>query len=83
MGDLNMMFQKQLDLKEGPNSITFSLSTSGAIACTARVFLWDAEDQIVVSDIDGTITKYGCLHYILHELTPPLVGLMRWAMSSP
>lgn len=26
--------------------------------CTARIFVWDAADQIVVSDIDGTITKW-------------------------
>jgi phosphatidate phosphatase LPIN len=27
-------------------------------ACTARIFVWDAADQIVISDIDGTITKW-------------------------
>lgn len=53
--------QKSLDLKKGANSITFSLS-SGVVACTARIFLWDAHDHIVVSDIDGTITKYAFIH---------------------
>lgn len=48
---------KQLDLKSGANSITFSLSASGVVACTARIFVWDHTDSIVVSDIDGTITK--------------------------
>jgi phosphatidate phosphatase LPIN len=49
---------KQLDLKPGANSVTFSLSASGVVACTARIFVWDHTDSIVVSDIDGTITKY-------------------------
>lgn len=48
---------KQLDLKPGANTITFSLSASGVVACTARIFVWDHSDLIVVSDIDGTITK--------------------------
>lgn len=48
---------KQLDLKPGANTITFSLSASGVVACTARIFVWDHADMIVVSDIDGTITK--------------------------
>jgi len=49
---------KQLDLKPGANAVTFSLSASGVAACTARIFVWDHTDSIVVSDIDGTITKY-------------------------
>lgn len=48
---------KQLDLKPGANTVTFSLSASGVVACTARIFVWDHTDLIVVSDIDGTITK--------------------------
>ncbi|KAL0950260.1 hypothetical protein HGRIS_010241 [Hohenbuehelia grisea] len=48
---------KSLNLKPGANSITFSLSASGVIACTARIFVWDSTDLVVVSDIDGTITK--------------------------
>ena len=48
---------KQLDLKPGTNTVTFSLSASGVVACTARIFVWDHTDLIVVSDIDGTITK--------------------------
>jgi len=55
---------KQLHLKKGANTITFSLSASGAVACTARIFLWDSSDQIVVSDIDGTITKSDALGHV-------------------
>lgn len=49
--------QKSLDLKPGANTITFSLSATGVAACTARIFVWDHADKVVVSDIDGTITK--------------------------
>ncbi|KAK7054133.1 nuclear elongation and deformation protein 1 [Favolaschia claudopus] len=55
---------KQLNLKPGPNSITFSLSTSGTIACTARIFVWDSTDVVLVSDIDGTITKSDALGHV-------------------
>ncbi|KAL5527740.1 hypothetical protein ACEPAG_6541 [Sanghuangporus baumii] len=55
---------KQLDLKPGKNLITFSLSASGATACTASIFLWEETDSIVVSDIDGTITKSDALGHV-------------------
>lgn len=50
---------KQLNLKPGPNTIQFSVmsSYSGFAVVSARIFLWDDTDQIVISDIDGTITK--------------------------
>lgn len=57
--------QRQLKLKRGANSITFSLTVTGAIACNARVFLWDSTDQVVVSDIDGTITKSDTLGHVM------------------
>ncbi|KAF8622140.1 hypothetical protein AX15_007266 [Amanita polypyramis BW_CC] len=55
---------KSLDLKPGTNTITFSLSASGVIACTARIFVWEHTDQIVISDIDGTITKSDGLGHV-------------------
>lgn len=55
---------KALNLKQGPNIITFSLSASGAIACTARIFVWDHTDHVVISDIDGTITKSDGLGHV-------------------
>ncbi|KAG9317850.1 Lipin/Ned1/Smp2-domain-containing protein [Chiua virens] len=56
---------KSLNLKPGANSITFSLSTTGASGCAARIFVWDSTNQVVVSDIDGTITKSDGLGHIL------------------
>ncbi|KAI0080626.1 LNS2-domain-containing protein [Panus rudis PR-1116 ss-1] len=55
---------KSLDLKAGPNTVTFSLSSTGVAACTAKLFVWDHTDQIVVSDIDGTITKSDALGHV-------------------
>ncbi|KIY46600.1 LNS2-domain-containing protein, partial [Fistulina hepatica ATCC 64428] len=55
---------KALNLKPGPNAITFSLATSGSIACTARIFVWDSSDLVLVSDIDGTITKSDGLGHV-------------------
>ncbi|EGO27614.1 hypothetical protein SERLADRAFT_446852 [Serpula lacrymans var. lacrymans S7.9] len=55
---------KSLDLKSGANTITFSLSTTGVPVCTARIFVWDSTDHVVVSDIDGTITKSDGLGHI-------------------
>jgi phosphatidate phosphatase LPIN len=52
--------QKSLQLKHGANKIIFSVSSSysGVASCTARIFLWEEEDRVVISDIDGTITKW-------------------------
>ncbi|KAI0650498.1 Lipin/Ned1/Smp2-domain-containing protein [Trametes meyenii] len=55
---------KSLNLKSGANSVTFSLSATGVAACTARLFVWDYADSVVVSDIDGTITKSDALGHV-------------------
>ncbi|KAH9978528.1 Lipin/Ned1/Smp2-domain-containing protein [Lactifluus volemus] len=53
-----------LDLRPGANTITFSLSSSGVVACAARIFMWEHTDTVVVSDIDGTITKSDALGHM-------------------
>ncbi|KAI9068467.1 LNS2-domain-containing protein [Trametes sanguinea] len=55
---------KSLNLKSGANSVTFSLSSTGVAACSARLFVWDWTDLVVVSDIDGTITKSDALGHV-------------------
>ena len=56
----NSLQQKMLNLHPGPNTIIFSATSSysGQATCSARIFLWEATDQVVISDIDGTITKF-------------------------
>lgn len=57
---------KSLNLRKGSNSITFSVTSSysGVATCSARIFLWESKHKIVVSDIDGTITKSDALGHV-------------------
>ncbi|GAA6038625.1 hypothetical protein JCM8097_009453 [Rhodosporidiobolus ruineniae] len=57
---------KELKLKKGMNTISFSVrsSYSGYATCTSRVFLWESDFQVVISDIDGTITKSDALGHV-------------------
>lgn len=45
---------KALDLKPGANTMSFSVNKA---TCTATMYLWSGNTPIVISDIDGTITK--------------------------
>ena len=45
---------KALDLKPGANNMSFSVNRA---ICTATMYLWNGNVPIVISDIDGTITK--------------------------
>ncbi|KAI5481481.1 lipin 1 [Pseudohyphozyma bogoriensis] len=57
---------KELNLKKGMNVITFSVrsSYSGYATCSSRIFLWESDFQVVISDIDGTITKSDALGHV-------------------
>ncbi|GEM06033.1 lipin 1 [Rhodotorula toruloides] len=57
---------KSLKLKKGMNNISFSVrsSYSGIATCTSRIFLWESDFQVVISDIDGTITKSDALGHV-------------------
>ena len=52
-------FQKSLKLKNGPNDVVFSVTTQyqGTCRCEGTIYLWNWDDKVVISDIDGTITK--------------------------
>uniref|UniRef100_A0A1D1XMY3 phosphatidate phosphatase n=1 Tax=Anthurium amnicola TaxID=1678845 RepID=A0A1D1XMY3_9ARAE len=60
-----------LNLKEGQNLVTFSFSTAmlGRQQVDARIYLWKWNTRIVISDVDGTITKSDVLGQFM-----PLVG---------
>ncbi|KAF9622514.1 hypothetical protein IFM89_031918 [Coptis chinensis] len=60
-----------LNLKEGRNVITFTFSTAmlGKQQVDARIYLWKWDTRIVVSDVDGTITRSDVLGQFM-----PLVG---------
>ncbi|XP_014342938.1 phosphatidate phosphatase LPIN2 isoform X2 [Latimeria chalumnae] len=61
---------KSLNLKDGPNDVVFSVTTQyqGTCRCQATIFLWNWDDKIIISDIDGTITKSDALGHILPQL---------------
>jgi phosphatidate phosphatase LPIN len=48
-----------MNLKRGPNRVTFTVTSElqGTKQVSSTLYLWTQEDNIVVSDIDGTITK--------------------------
>lgn len=52
--------QEKLNLREGPNKVMFSVTTQyqGTCRCEATIYLWNWDARVVISDIDGTITKY-------------------------
>jgi len=70
-------FQAQLNLREGTNEAVFSVTTAyqGTTRCKCNIYRWRYDDKIVISDIDGTITKSDVLGHIL-----PIVG-KDWAQS--
>lgn len=54
------LLQGSLKLREGLNDITFSITTQyqGTCRCEGTIYLWNWDDKIIISDIDGTITKF-------------------------
>ncbi|KAK9157934.1 hypothetical protein Scep_004508 [Stephania cephalantha] len=66
-----------LNLKDGQNMITFSFSTRvlGTQQVDAHIYLWKWNARIVISDVDGTITKSDVLGQFM-----PLVG-KDWTQS--
>ncbi|XP_008308631.1 phosphatidate phosphatase LPIN1 isoform X1 [Cynoglossus semilaevis] len=59
-----------LQLKEGPNDVVFSVTTQyqGTCRCHGTIYLWNWADKIIISDIDGTITRSDTLGHILPTL---------------
>ncbi|MBZ3882237.1 Phosphatidate phosphatase LPIN3 [Sciurus carolinensis] len=61
---------RRLNLHEGANDVVFSVTTQyqGTCRCKATIYLWKWDDKVVISDIDGTITKSDALGHILPQL---------------
>lgn len=51
---------KRLNLNFGMNVVKFSVTNAiqGTTVIEANIFLFDYRTKFVISDIDGTITKY-------------------------
>ncbi|OQE89737.1 hypothetical protein PENNAL_c0013G02533 [Penicillium nalgiovense] len=56
---------KALELKPGANTMSFSVNRA---VCTANMYLWNGNTPIVISDIDGTITKSDALGHVLNMI---------------
>lgn len=56
---LNSKQIESLNLKDGMNEVVFSVTTAyqGTSRCKCYLFRWKYDDKVVISDIDGTITK--------------------------
>ena len=54
---------KSLGLKPGPNPMSFTVNRA---TCQAYMYLWRHDVPIVISDIDGTITKSDALGHVLN-----------------
>lgn len=50
---------KELNLKPGENKATFTVTSKmqGVSTIQCHIFLWNHDDQVVISDVDGTITR--------------------------
>ncbi|XP_047156468.1 phosphatidate phosphatase PAH2 isoform X3 [Vigna umbellata] len=60
---------ESLNLKEGRNTITFSFSTAmGNRQVDAQIYLWKWNTRIVISDVDGTITRKMATSYFFSVL---------------
>lgn len=56
-----------LNLKVGVNHIKFTVNSplQGTKSVTATLYLWPSDAKIVISDVDGTITKSDALGHIM------------------
>lgn len=68
-----------MNLSKGKNSLSFSVTSSfaGKATCTAHMYFWNYDVPVVISDIDGTITKYSL--YMIRLI----VDLMLWDIFIP
>ncbi|KAL5615414.1 hypothetical protein BROUX41_005461 [Berkeleyomyces rouxiae] len=56
---------KALNLKNGENVMSFTVNRA---TCQAYMFLWKYDSPVVISDIDGTITKSDALGHVLNMI---------------
>jgi len=77
---LNITREKldQYNLRFGCNEISFSLTTQfqGTTRCSCNAFVWAKSEKVVISDIDGTITRSDVRGMIL-----PMIGINDWAQG--
>lgn len=62
---------QSLNLREGRNEIKFIVTSrlQGTQEISSNIYLWDHNTKLVISDVDGTITRSDALGHIL-----PMIG---------
>ena len=58
---------QRMNLKDGRNEITFECANGTKLKCD--LYLWSSDSKIVISDIDGTITRSDVLGQLM-----PMIG---------
>ena len=56
---------KALDLQPGENAMSFTVNKA---TCSGFMYLWKHETPVVISDIDGTITKSDALGHVFNMI---------------
>ena len=58
---------ESLNLQPGENLITFSVKSrlQGEQKVSGKIFLWDYRTKIVISDVDGTITRSDVMGHVM------------------
>ena len=58
---------QSLNLKEGENTVEFIVKNNllGEKSINGRIFLWNYDSKIIISDVDGTVTKSDMLGHLL------------------
>ena len=56
-----------MNLQPGENLITFSVSSrlQGEQKVSGKIFLWDYRSKVVISDVDGTITRSDVMGHVM------------------
>ena len=64
---------QSLPLQPNVNTLSFSITTAfqGTTTVTSKLYLWGASARVVISDIDGTITRSDLLGHVLPRLGHP------------
>ncbi|KAI8831568.1 Lipin/Ned1/Smp2-domain-containing protein [Chytridium lagenaria] len=59
---------KELNLKKGVNTVAFSVTSrlQGTATCISKIFFWEHDVKVVISDVDGTITKSDALGHLFY-----------------
>jgi phosphatidate phosphatase PAH1 len=68
---LSSKYLEKMELKNGSNTIQFSVSTccnSQISIINAKIFLYNYNDKFIISDVDGTITRSDILGHVCSVL---------------